>query len=311
MDEAANLIPLIVMAGPTAVGKTELALQVAEALDGEIIAADSASVYRGLDIGSAKPGRVQRERVRHHLIDVVDPTEPFSVADFKRLAEDAVHDIVARRKTPVIVGGTGLWIRALVRDFRLPPEAGQTALRDALFKWGEQDGFASLRRQLRVVDPDSFHAIQANDHRRLVRALEVFQITGHRLVRTPPQTTPYRTQYWVLTRTVSELHQRIESRVQTMLAEGLVDEVGDLLTAGVPRNAQALSSIGYREMIAWYYGLVTDGERDRLIVRHTQLFAKRQLTWFRSEKDARWLDLTAWPEKNAVDKIVHTYRQNT
>ncbi len=311
MDEADDLIPVIVIAGPTAVGKTELAVQVAEALNGEILSADSASVYRGLDIGSAKPNPAERQRVRHHLIDVVDPTEPFSVADFKRLAEDAVRDIVARGKTPVITGGTGLWIRALVRDFQLPPEAGQTPLREALLKLGEKDSFASLRRQLRVVDPESFGAIQANDHRRLVRALEVFFVTGHRLVRTPSQKTPYKTQYWVLTRTVSELHQRILARVQAMLAEGLTDEVGRLLRAGVSPNAQALSSIGYREMVAWYYGLLTADERDQLTVRHTQLFAKRQLTWFRSEKDARWLDLTAWPMEKAVDKIVQTYRQNT
>ncbi|NMP20833.1 tRNA (adenosine(37)-N6)-dimethylallyltransferase MiaA [Sulfobacillus harzensis] len=311
MDGADERIPLLVIAGPTAVGKTELSLRVAEALNGEIVSGDSAAVYRGLDIGSAKPSREDRERIPHHLVDVVGADEAFSVADYQRLAQAAVQDIWARGRRPIVVGGTGLWIRALVRHFNLPQDAGETALRQQLTAIGERDGFESLRRQLRVVDPESYRAIQPNDHRRIVRALEVFQTTGRRLVRAAPQHSPYNTCYWVLTRSVSDLRQRIQDRVEAMLAKGLVDEVIHLLQQGVSPQSQSLSAIGYKETLDWYYGRLTADERDRLIVRHTQLFAKRQLTWFRSEKDARWLDLSAWPLDRAVEKILEVYRQNT
>ncbi|MCY0899960.1 MAG: tRNA (adenosine(37)-N6)-dimethylallyltransferase MiaA [Firmicutes bacterium] len=308
MDGADEKRPLLVIAGPTAVGKSDLSLMVAEAIGGEIISADSQSVYRGLDIGAAKVSLADRQRVRHHGIDVVGPHDTFSVADFQRLAKAAIDDITRRGHVPMLVGGTGLWIRAVVKDFPLPQEAPPTALRQQLATWGEQYGYDALRRQLRVVDPASYQAIQPNDHRRLIRALEVFYTTNRRLPRTAPADAPYQTIYWVLTRSIHELHRRIEQRVATMLQDGLVREVGQLLSVGVPRRAQSLGGIGYRETVDWYYGLLTASERDRLIVRHTQQYAKRQLTWFRSEKDARWLDLSSWPLQDAVNKIVHSVK---
>lgn len=303
MDGVDNHIPLLVIAGPTAVGKTELSLRVAEHLGGEIVSADSASVYRGLDIGAAKPSAADRRRIPHWLIDVVGPEASFSVADFQRLAKAAVADIHGRGRLPIVVGGTGLWIRALVRDFSLPAEAPPTSLREHLHETGETYGFDSLRRQLRVVDPPSYHAIASNDHRRIVRALEVFQASGRRLVRNAPESSPFRPVYWVLTRSVQELQARIRDRVEGMLSEGLAEEVKTLLQASVPRRSQSLLAIGYRETVDWWYGLLSEPERDELIVRHTQQFAKRQLTWFRSEKEARWLDLSAWSLDEAVDKI--------
>ncbi len=304
MDGVDKHIPLLVIAGPTAVGKTELSLQVAERLDGEIVSVDSASVYRGLDIGAAKPSRDDRRRVPHWLIDVVDPDESFSVADFQRLAKETVADIHGRGRLPILVGGTGLWIRALVRDFSLPAEAPPTSLRDHLHAVGEAYGFASLQRQLRVVDRESYRAIAANDHRRLVRALEVFQASGRRLARNTPENSPFQPVYWVLTRSIQELQTRIRERVKSMLSQGLVTEVETLLQNGVPPRAQSLLAIGYRETVDWWYGLLDQQERDELIVRHTQQFAKRQLTWFRSEKEARWLDLSVWSLDEAVAKIV-------
>ncbi len=303
MDGVANPIPLLVIAGPTAVGKTELSLQVAERLGGEIVSADSASVYRGLDIGAAKPSPEDQRRVPHWLIDVVGPEASFSVADFQRLAKQAVADIHGRGRLPIVVGGTGLWIRALVRDFSLPAEAPPTILREHLHATGETYGFESLRRQLRVVDPVSYHAIAGNDHRRIVRALEVFQASGRRLARNAPDRSPFRPVYWVLTRSVQELHDRIRDRVQGMLADGLVEEVTTRLHAGLAPRSQSLLAIGYRETVDWWFGLLSERERDALIVRHTQQFAKRQLTWFRSEKDARWLDLSAWSLDEAAAKI--------
>lgn len=302
-------LPLLVIAGPTAVGKTELSLQAAEALNGEIISADSAAVFRGLDIGTAKVGPPERQRVPHHGIDLVDAGESFSVADFQRMARQAIADIRRRGRFPVVVGGTGLWIRALIRDFQLPDEAGPSPLRRHLEERAERYGFESLRRQLRVVDPASYRAIQPADHRRLIRALEVFLTSGKTLARTAPHASPYDAVYWVLTRSVSDLHSRIRERTETMMTRGLAAEVIRLLEAGVDARAQSLSAIGYRETVDWYYGLVTDRERDELIVRHTQQYAKRQLTWFRSEKTARWLDLSAWPHDAALAKIVQSVQQ--
>lgn len=307
MDDARKR--LVVIAGPTAVGKTEISLQVAEALDGEIISADSAAVYRGLDIGTAKPLPADLARVPHHGLNLVDADEPFSVADFQRAATRAIEAIWERGRRPVIVGGTGLWIRALLRNYQLSADAEPGPLRERLARTGAQDGFGSLRRQLRVVDPASYAAIAANDHRRLVRAMEVFQSTGRVLVRSQADSPVYPCVYWVLTRSVAELHERIARRIDAMLAQGLADEVGHLLRAGVPPRAQSLSAIGYREMVDWWYGLTTALERDALIRRHSNLLAKRQLTWFRSEKEARWLDLSAWPIDAAVGKIVASAQQ--
>lgn len=287
-------------------GKTDISLAVARALNGEIISADSAAVFRGLDIGTAKPSWQARQQIPHHGLDLVDARESFSVADYQAYATEAIREIEARGHRPILVGGTGLWIRAVIRNYRLPEEAGVSPLRAALTQQGQRDGFASLRRQLRVVDPASYAAISGQDHRRLVRALEVFMTTGRPLVRQQDDPPRYRAVYWVLTRSVSELHERIHHRIEEMIARGLVEEVHTLLATGIPKGSQSLSVIGYREMVDWLFGRVTDQERNALILRHTHQLAKRQLTWFRSEKNARWLDLSAWPGDAAVQKIVES-----
>lgn len=299
---------LLVIAGPTAVGKTAIGLAVAQALEGEIISADSQAVYRGLDIGTAKASLSDRERTPHHGIDLADPGSAFSVADFQNAMTQAIADIQRRDRLPIIVGGTGLWIRALVRGFHLPEEGRPSPLRGRLTRLGEQEGYDSLRRQLRVVDPDSYQAIGANDHRRLVRALEVFMTTGRVMIRHQSETSGFPVVYWVLTRSIQELRQRIQQRTERMIHEGLTDEVHELLRAGVSPHAQSLTAIGYRETVEWLYGRLTAVERDALITRHTNQLAKRQLTWFRAEKNARWLDLSAWPEEAAILKIVESMR---
>lgn len=305
-DKGGELIPLLVIAGPTAVGKSALAIRVAKAIGGEIISADSASVYRGLDVGSAKVSPCQKQGVTHYGIDVVGPGDSFSVREFQNLAFEAINEIRARQHIPMLVGGTGLWIRSVIRDFRLPDEATPGPLRQHLQSVVQEWGLASLRRQLRIVDPASYEAISPTDERRIVRALEVFFSTGHPLVRSQPPSTKYHTLYWVLTRSIAQLHQRIDERVAEMLKAGLVDEVQELLKQGVPRRSQGLSAIGYRETVEWLYGLLTESERNQLIVRHTRQFAKRQLTWFRSEKDARWLDLSVWTDDEATAKIIES-----
>ncbi len=306
MDGADNeqKLPLIVIAGPTAAGKSEIALAVAEQVGGEIISADSAQVYRGLNVGTAKVMGPDRQRVPHWGLDVVEPSATFSVKDFQQLARQAVIDIVGRGRLPIVVGGTGLWIRALVEHYALPEAVGATPWRARLTHAGETWGWDSLRRQLKVVDPDSYRRIDPHDHRRLVRALEVFMAAGHRLTHQPGETSPFQVVFWVLTWPPPQLKQRIRERTQHMIQHGLEDEVAELLRQGVPRTAQSLNAIGYRETVDWFYGRLTRAERDRLIVRHTEQYAKRQLTWFRAEKRARWLDLSVWTRAEAIAKIV-------
>lgn len=297
-------VPVLVIAGPTAVGKTEIGLRVARALHGEIISVDSAAVFRGLDIGTAKPSLQDRAQIAHHMIDVVDPQDVFSVADFQQQAAAAMVAIQRRGHLPVIVGGTGLWIRALIRNYDFPKEADRSPLRQELAHVAARYGLDSLARQLRVIDPRSYAAIHPNDQRRLIRAIEVFQTTGKRLVRDASPASPFRAVYWVMTRPIAELNERIALRSRMMIESGLVGEVANLLRSGVSPRAQSVNSIGYRETIDYLYGRLTERERDDLIIRHTQQFARRQLTWFRSEKDARWLDLSSWSLEEAEEKIV-------
>lgn len=308
------VIPLLIVAGPTAAGKTAVSLDLAEALEGEIVSADSAQVYRGLDIGSAKLPPAERRGIAHHLIDIVDPDEAFSVADFKRHAEAAIAAIWQRGHLPIVVGGTGLFIRALLRGFEFPETAAPGPVRKHIEEVALRDGWEAVRRLVRVVDPASYRAIAANDHRRISRALEVFWTTGRRLAR-EPGSSPYRYAYWVLTRPLPELYQRIDARTQAMLAQGLEEEVMGLLAAGVAPDSQSLRAIGYRDMVDWYFGRSTVAERDALISRHTRQYAKRQLTWFRAETDARWLDLTNWGAERVLDQLIRSgralYRQNT
>lgn len=303
MDAARKPIPVLVIAGPTAVGKTAFSLEVAQRVAGEIVSADSAQVYRGLDIGTAKLPVAARRGIPHHLIDVVDPTQPFSVADFQQMAAAVLEEVWSRGHLPIVVGGTGLWIRALLQNFPFPPQSPESpAIRAQLQALGERDGWEGLRRRLRIVDPESWSRIAREDHRRLIRALEVWE-QGWRLPRMAGP-SPYQASYWVLTRPAAELKQRVRERTRAMLAAGLVDEVIGLLRRGVPPQAQSLSAIGYREVVHWYFGRLADAEIEPLIVRKTQQYAKRQLTWLRREPQARWIDLSAWPWEEAVSRVV-------
>lgn len=306
MGAQADKIPVLVIAGPTCAGKSHLAILIAQALGGEIISADSAQVYRGLDIGTAKTRPAEMGGVPHHLLDVADPRDSFSVATYQTLADQAIADIWARGHLPILVGGTGLWIRAVLQEYPFPPEDAVHPYRTILQQQAQQVGWTALRRQLRVVDPVSYHKIHPEDHRRLVRALEVWREWGRRLPRNSGGSR-YQISYWALTHPVGILHARIHRRVETMLAQGLIAEVGALLQSGVSPAAQSLTAIGYREVVAWYQGRLSNQELPHLIQRHTEFYAKRQITWFRSEKSAHWLDLSAWHEAEAVDQIVsHT-----
>lgn len=304
-DKQEGKLPLIILAGPTAAGKTEVSLAVAEAVHGEIISCDSAQIFQGVNIGTAKIAEKDRRHIPHFGLDLVPADAAYSVADYQRYAKACIQDIVSRGKLPVMVGGTGLWIRAVIQNFIFTPQDPvlSAAVRRHIRLIAEEHGWEKIRSLLKILDPEGYQAIAAQDKNRLSRALEVVWTTGRPLAR-QGQPSPYRFEYWVLTRPLTDLHHRIEQRTQTMLDAGLPQEVLGLLQQGVPRSAQSLSAIGYRETVQWAYGLMSESERNASIAVHTKQYAKRQLTWFRSEKSARWLDLSLYGPDRVIAQVL-------
>lgn len=289
-----NQSPLIVLVGPTAVGKSAIALALAESMGGEIIAADSMQAYRGLDIGTAKPGVDERRRVPHHLLDLVDPDQSFTAFDFAQLASTAIADIRTRGRLPILVGGTGLYIRALFHGlFDGPGE--NTLLRETLYQEAAQVGSSTLHRRLELLDPAAATAIHPNDLLRIVRALEVHALSGrpisilraeayrnHRLIPAPVL-------QFGLDQNRQELYQRIEARVEVMMERGLVREVTTLLDQGYDPALRPLRAIGYRHIIGYLQGRTGLDDAVSSLKRDTRRYAKRQLTWFRHEDGIEWL----------------------
>ncbi|MBO4873168.1 MAG: tRNA (adenosine(37)-N6)-dimethylallyltransferase MiaA [Lachnospiraceae bacterium] len=286
--------PVIVLAGPTAVGKTELSLELAEALNAEIVSADSMQVYRGMDIGTAKASPEERARVPHHLIDAADPSEDFSIARYVELGREVLKDIQARGKVSLIVGGTGFYIQALLKDLDFSEEKEERPLREKYRILAETEGPEALHRRLKAIDPTAAAAIHANNIKRVIRALEYFEETGSRISALNEaqtgQESPYRVLYFVLNLPRAELYRRIELRVDQMMEEGLLEETRKLLARNVPPGSTALQSIGYKELADYLKGTCSLEEAVEKIKLNSRHYAKRQLTWFRREKDAVWID---------------------
>ncbi|BCV21203.1 tRNA (adenosine(37)-N6)-dimethylallyltransferase MiaA [Moorella sp. Hama-1] len=291
--------PLAAIVGPTATGKSAIALQVASHLGAEIISVDSAQVYRGMDIGTAKLTPEERvghdgQPVPHHLIDIVDPDEPFSVADYQALARQAIGDINARGRLPILVGGTGLYYQAVVDPYRFTPEGGDPRVRRELEELAIRFGNEYLYERLQRIDPEAARRIHPHDRRRLVRALEVYQTSGQpisaALAWRRRQETPYRLAAVALTMPRPLLYERIEARVDAMLARGLVEEVARLL-ARYDYRLPALQALGYKEIGAYLRHEMSLEEAVALLKRNTRRLAKRQLTWFRRDKRLRWWEV--------------------
>ncbi|MBI2883120.1 MAG: tRNA (adenosine(37)-N6)-dimethylallyltransferase MiaA [Candidatus Methylomirabilis oxyfera] len=287
-------MPLIVLVGPTASGKSSLALALAERAGGEIVAADSMQVYRGLDIGTAKPTAEERGRVPHHLLDLREPFQPFTAIDYARLASAAIADIRARGRLPIVVGGTGLYIRSLFRGlFDGPGEI--IPLRETLYREAERVGSATLHRRLEAVDPETAAAIHPNDLLRIVRALEVAAVSGRPIStlraegRRNHEPVPGPVLRLGLEWNRQELYQRIEARVEAMMAQGLLREVKNLLDQGYCETLRPLRAIGYRHMIGYLNGQFRLDEAVASLKRDTRRYAKRQLTWFHHEDEIEWL----------------------
>lgn len=300
-------MPLLVVAGPTGSGKSALALAAAEALGGEIVSADAFAVYRGLDIGTDKPSREARRRVRHHLVDILDPTDRFSAGDFSRHADRSISDVAARGATPVVVGGTHFYLRALLFGlFDGPPR--DVNIRTRLGQEWEADPEA-VRRRLRAVDPVSAERIAARDRQRILRALEVHELTGEPLTvhwRRQRQQLRYLPLLAAPRRERADLYARIEARVDMMFAQGLVAEVRGLLSSGVPPGAHAFKAIGYGEVVGYVHGR---WDLDTAVARTkhaSRLLAKRQLSWLRHLREGRlhWVDPV---EAGGAEDLIHLW----
>ena len=295
VEQTGGRPPLVIITGPTAVGKTALSVKLAKQLNGEIISADSMQVYRYMDIGSAKVTREEMDGVPHHLIDVLDPREEFNVVTFQRMAREALQGIYARGHLPIIAGGTGFYIQALLYDIDFTETDEDTSFRKELEEKAETEGSGVLHRMLAEVDPESAAAIHANNVKRVIRALEFYKQTGTRISahneRERQKKSPYQFFYYVLTTDRPVLYERIDRRVDLMMEQGLVEEVRQLKEMGCTRELVSMQGLGYKEILSYLDGEASLEEAVYILKRDTRHFAKRQLTWFKRERDVRWLNL--------------------
>lgn len=290
---AINQTPLVVILGPTAVGKTEAAIQLAERLDGEIVSADSRLFYRGMDIGTAKPTPKQLSRVPHHMIDVADPDQVWSLTLFQRAAYDAIRGIHNRGRLPFLVGGTGQYIRAITEAWQIPEIKPDPQLRNALENWSSEIGTDGLHSRLTTLDPEAADKIDYRNLRRTIRALEVILRSG-RLFSEQRQhsQSPYRIIQIGLSMPRIELYARIDARIEEMLAAGLVEEIHTLLDLGYAPDLPTFSAIGYREIIDHLLGKITLEQAITIIKRRTRQFVRRQANWFkRDDPDIHWYEV--------------------
>lgn len=284
---------IVIIQGPTASGKSDFAVQLAEQCDGEIVNADSMQVYRHLDIGTAKPSLELRAQIPHHLVDIVDPDKPFTAADFASLATGAINEILNRGKMPIIVGGTGLYIKALTKGLINSPGEDKLIRSELQMILAEQ-GRGELMRRLTEVDPATAAQLHPNDTLRIIRALEVYAQTGQPVSVFRSEHQFAETRFTCLKLGINipreELYRRIDSRVIAMMEQGLVQEVESLLAQGYGQKLKAMQSIGYKETVDYLVGKTTLAETIALIQRNTRHYAKRQMTWFKSDNEIKWVE---------------------
>ena len=290
--------PLLILTGPTAVGKTALSIQLAKAVGGEIVSADSMQVYRHMDIGSAKVTEEEMEGIPHYLIDVLDPQDDFNVATFQTLARQAMDEIYSHGNIPIITGGTGFYIQALLYDIDFKENNEKNPIRKELEQLAKELGDkapGALHEKLSHIDPEAARQIHANNIKRVIRAIEYFEQTGEKISEHNEEMhqkeSPYNFLYYVLIRDRKTLYERIDKRVDIMIANGLVKEIEKLKAMGCHRGQTSMQGLGYKEILDYLDGSCTLDEAVYILKRDTRHFAKRQLTWFRRERDVRWLDL--------------------
>lgn len=305
------MIPLVAVVGPTATGKSKLALQLAVDLEGEIVSADSAQVYRYLDIGTAKPTLKERQTVKHHLIDVIHPHEEFSVAEYKKLADEAIDDIYEKGKLPILCGGTGLYINAVTERFAFSSSGKNPQLRQQLDETAREKGLDHLYSLLKEVDPDSAQKIHPHDKKRIIRALEVYYTEGVLLSRQQKETLNRPSRFHLLLMGLNkpreELYRAIERRTDSMMEKGFVEEVKWLLE-NYPAHAPGLNVLGYRQIRDYLQNLISYHEAVESIKKETRNYAKRQLTWFRRDERVRWFNPHE-TDLSSLEKFINDFLQ--
>lgn len=307
--------PLIILTGPTAVGKTKASIGLAKAIGGEIISADSMQVYRHMDIGSAKITKEEMADVPHYLIDVLEPEEEFHVVRFQQMAKAAMADIYSRGKIPIIVGGTGFYIQALLYDIDFTENEGDSVYRDKLEALAKEKGAAYLHGQLAMVDPKSAEEIHANNIKRVIRALEFYHQTGQKISehneRERQKESPYQFCYFVLNDRRECLYERIDQRVDQMIRNGLVQEVQTLKERGCTKQMVSMQGLGYKEIFSYLEGDCSLEEAVYIIKRDTRHFAKRQLTWFKRERDVIWVqkDELNYDDKKLLQSLLESIKE--
>lgn len=299
--------PLIVIVGPTAVGKTELSVRLAKKLDGEIVSADSRLFYRGMDIGTAKPTQVEMDDVPHHLINIAEPDDEWSLARYLPRAQHIINDIQTRGNIPFLVGGTGQYVQAIVKGWDLPKIKPDPRLRQILSEWAAEVGTNGIRSRLEVLDPDAAANIDGPNLRRMVRALEVILSSGNKFSsQKNKKGSSFRILQIGLIRPREELYQRIDLRIDRMIEEGLIQEVQSLLEAGYSGQLSSMSAIGYKQIVTYLSGEISLDEAIRQIRSKTRKYVRQQANWFKqNDEDIHWFSAADDPFKEILNEIQH------
>ncbi len=306
-----DLPKICILVGPTAVGKTDISLGLAEKLNCEIISADSAQVYKYMDIGTAKIKPEEMKGIKHYMIDEVYPDESFSVAEFNERAQEYIKEVTARGKLPLIAGGTGLYIESLLNNLDFTPAVGNDDFRNYLSRLAEEKGNEYVHELLKDKDMTSYEKLHPNNLRRVIRALEVFEFTGKPISEfqeeSKKQPPKYNYVYVGLTMDRAKLYERIEKRVEIMLQKGLIEEVKGLLDRGYHRGLNSMQALGYKEIASYIYGECTLSDAVTILKRDSRHYAKRQLTWFRRNKDIYWVDTDLYENRGIIIENITKY----
>ncbi|MCR5823290.1 MAG: tRNA (adenosine(37)-N6)-dimethylallyltransferase MiaA [Lachnospiraceae bacterium] len=299
---------LVIIAGPTAVGKTKLSVELAKRINGEIISADSMQVYKGMNIGTAKIAKDEMKGVPHHLIDILEPTEDFNVVEFARRSKRIIEELHAKNRIPILVGGTGFYIQSVLYDIDFTENDNDMTFRHELEEEAKKSGSEALHKRLEAVDPEAAKAIHPNNVKRVIRALEFYEkskskISDHNKEQRA-KSSPYDFHYFALTNDRKIIYSNIEKRVDLMLDAGLVTEVKTLLDKGVPRGCVSMQGLGYKEIAACLENEISLEEAVYILKRDTRHFAKRQITWLKREPDVIWFDKSIMTEEEILNRMV-------
>ncbi|KOA20902.1 tRNA dimethylallyltransferase [Clostridium homopropionicum DSM 5847] len=299
---------LFILAGPTAIGKTETSIELAKRLNGEIISADSMQIYKNMDIGSAKIKPEEMQNVKHYLLDFLDPRLEFSVAEFKEKAIEAINEIYSKGKLPLVVGGTGFYIDSLVFNYDFASVEKDESYRESLKELAVEKGNEYVHNLLKEVDEESYKRLFSNDLKRIIRALEVYKLTGKTLSQFNAEQNihdiPYNVYYFVLNMNRDRLYERINLRVDIMMEQGLVDEVCKLKEMGCTADMQSMKGIGYKEILSYLDGNISLSEAIEMIKKGSRNYAKRQLTWFRKDKRVIWVDKDKFKDSDEIVEYI-------